>query len=85
MAKSGNRPVHEVRCRNVKAAIWLNQTAEGTMHNVTVSCSCRDVETWKNAYPFGPAGLLPLAKELNRRIPGFTSSGCGSEVVAAWR
>lgn len=65
MAKSGNKPVHEVRYRNVKAAIWLNQTAKGTMHNVTVCRSYRDGETWKNANSFGPADLLPLAKALN--------------------
>jgi hypothetical protein len=41
MVKTGNKPVHEVRpwlpagrYRKVKAAIWLNQTAKGTMHNV---------------------------------------------------
>lgn len=32
---------------------------------MTVSRSYRDGETWKNAYSFGPADLLPLAKALN--------------------
>lgn len=65
MAKTGNRPVHEIRYRNVKAAIWLNQTAKGTMHNVTVCRSYRDGLIWKNAHSFGPEDLLPLAKALN--------------------
>jgi hypothetical protein len=47
------------------AAIWLNQTAKGTIHNVTVSPSYGVGDTWKNAYSFGPADLLPLAKALN--------------------
>ena len=51
--------------RQVKATVWLNQTAKGAMHNVTVSRSYRQGELWKNAYSFGPADLLPLAKALN--------------------
>lgn len=67
MAKTAtaNKPVHEVRYRLVKAAIWLNQTPQGTIHNVTVSRAYKDGEDWKNSSSFGPADLLPLAKALN--------------------
>jgi hypothetical protein len=65
MPTTASKPVHEVRYRNVKAAVWLNQTAKGTIHNVTVCRSYRDGQEWKNASSFGPADLLPLAKALN--------------------
>ena len=65
MPKMVNKPVHEVRYRNVKAAVWLNQTVKGTMHNVTLSRSYREGEQWKNSFSFGPTDLLPLAKALN--------------------
>lgn len=65
MPNAENRPVHEVRYRQVKATVWFNQTAKGTMHNVTVSRSYRQGEQWRNASSFGPADLLPLAKALN--------------------
>lgn len=68
MAKSGNKPVHEVRYRSDKAAIWLNQTAKGTMHNVTVCRSSRDGETWNNAYSFGPASAGQAAERGAFRI-----------------
>lgn len=38
------------------------------MHDMTVSRPCRDGETWKNAYSFGPAELLPMAKALNIQL-----------------
>jgi len=31
------RPVHEVRLGRIRAAIWENETQNGTRHNVTVS------------------------------------------------
>ena len=34
MAKSGNKPVKEVRIGAIKAVIWLNETQNGERHNV---------------------------------------------------
>lgn len=65
-SNNSNRPVHTVRYRNIKATVWLNQTAKGAMHNVTVSRSYKtDGQDWRNSSSFGQADLLPLAKALN--------------------
>jgi hypothetical protein len=31
------RPVHEIRLGRIRAAIWENETQNGTRHNVTLS------------------------------------------------
>ena len=65
-AKSpSKRPVHTVRFGAIKAAVWLNETSVGPIHNVTVSRSYRDGETWKDTGSFGYDDLLLLAKALN--------------------
>lgn len=61
----GKRPVHTVRFGAIKAAIWLNDTSVGPIHNVTVTRSYKDGETWKDSGSFGFDDLLPLAKALN--------------------
>lgn len=63
--KDARRPVHTVRYRNIKAAIWQNQTASGPVFNVTVSRSWLDGDVWKDSSGFGYEDLLLLAKALN--------------------
>ncbi|MFN0133125.1 MAG: hypothetical protein ACKVW3_11460 [Phycisphaerales bacterium] len=73
MAKSTNgggqakaRPVHVVRFGGIKAAVWLNQTSAGPIHNVTVSRSYKDADDqWKESQSFGYDDLLLLAKALD--------------------
>ncbi|SFJ58663.1 hypothetical protein [Planctomicrobium piriforme] len=63
MAKSTKQqPVHEIRFGAVKAAIWQNETAVGTRHNVTVSRIYKDGEDWKQTDSFGRDDLQLLAK-----------------------
>ena len=38
------RPVHEVRVGRIRAAIWENDTQNGTRHNVTLSRLYKDGE-----------------------------------------
>ena len=60
-----NRPVHEIRHRNIKATIWKNDTAKGPMFNVTVSRSYRnDLGEWHDSSSFGFSDLMNLAKAL---------------------
>jgi hypothetical protein len=61
---SDNRPVHEIRHRNIRAAIWRNDTAKGPMYNVTVSRSYRDGDQWKDSTSFAFDDLMNLAKAL---------------------
>src|SRR5438552_6475659 len=63
--KSGKRPVHEVRNRNIRATIWKNETTKGPMYNVTVSRSYRDDKgEWHQSDSFGFSDLMNLAKAL---------------------
>jgi len=58
-----NRPIHEIRHRNVRATIWKNPVQNGVMYNVTVSRSYRDDNNeWHdtNSFPFND--LINLAK-----------------------
>ena len=61
-----NRPVHVVRLRNVRAAIWANDTETGLRYNVTVSRLYKDGDQqWKTSDGFGRDDLLLLAKVLD--------------------
>ena len=51
----------------VKAAIWRNETDNGTRFNVTFSCIYRDSENdWKSTSSFGRDDLLLLGKVPNQ-------------------
>lgn len=65
-----NRPVHQVRFGNVRAAIWANQTERGPMFNVTVSRSYKTKDgdgkdVWSDTDSFGRDDLLVLAKAID--------------------
>ena len=65
-APDRNRPVHVVRLRNVRAAIWANDTETGLRYNVTVSRLYKDGDQqWKTSDGFGRDELLLLAKVLD--------------------
>lgn len=64
MAKA--QPAHEIRLGAIKAAIWENETANGTRHNVTVSRLYKDGEEWKHTESFGRDDLLQLAKVIDQ-------------------
>jgi hypothetical protein len=59
-----NQPVHTVRYGAIKATIWENKTASGTMFNVTVSRTYKDGEEWKESGSFTGPDLLTAAKAL---------------------
>lgn len=60
------RPVHEVRLGRIKAAIWENETQNGTRHNVTVSRLYKDGEEWKDSTSFGRDDLPLVAKVVDQ-------------------
>jgi len=60
------RPVHEVRMGRVRAAIWENDTQNGTRHNVTFTRLYRDGDKWKDSSSFGRDDLPLLAKVADR-------------------
>lgn len=63
--KTPNKPVHVVRFGAIKAAVWLNQTTNGPMHNVTLSRNYKDGDEWKESGSFGADDLLQAAKALD--------------------
>ena len=83
---SGNKPVHTVRLRSIKATIWKNDTSNGPMYNVTVLRSYRDDNgEWKDGHSIGYDDLMNVAAlmyEAHAYISGLRakerSSGNGS-------
>jgi len=61
------RPVHEVRLGRIRAAIWANETQNGTRHNVTVLRLYTDGDgNWRDSASFGRDDLPLLAKVADR-------------------
>jgi hypothetical protein len=61
--KSTPRPIEEVRIGSVKAAIWKNETENGTRYSVTFQRIYRDDQNrWRSTDSFGRDELLVLAK-----------------------
>lgn len=60
---SKKKPVHEVRLGRIRAAIWENETSNGTRHNVTFSRLYRDDQgNWQDSASFGRDDLPLLWK-----------------------
>ena len=57
------KPVHEVRFGRIKAAIWENETENGSRHNVTFTRLYKDdTGNWKDSGSFGRDDLPLVAK-----------------------
>ncbi len=57
------RPVHEVRIGAIRAAVWENETENGTRYNVTFTRLYKDdQDRWQDSTSFGRDDLLVLAK-----------------------
>ena len=69
------RPVHEVRLGRIKAAIWENDTQNGTRHNVTVSRLYKDGKAWKDSTSFGRDDLPLVAKVVDQAHSWIFSQG----------
>ena len=65
MAQDKTKPVHEVRLGRIRAAIWENETQNGTRHNVTVSRLYKDGDKWKDSTSFGRENLPVVCKVLD--------------------
>lgn len=57
------KPVHEIRLGRIRAAIWENETQNGSLFNVTFSRLYKDEEDqWNDSTSFGRDDLPLLAK-----------------------
>jgi hypothetical protein len=80
---NGNRPVHTLRHRRIKATIWRNETAKGSMFNVTVVRSYRDAnDEWKDSGSIGYDDLMNVAA-LMYEAHGVISQLLAKESAAA--
>lgn len=61
-ANTTKRPVHEVRLGRIKAAIWENETQQGTRHNVSITRIYKDGNSWKDSNSFGRDDLPLVTK-----------------------
>lgn len=77
-ANSKARPVHEIRVGRIKAAIWENETQNGTRHNVTLSRIYKDGDEWKDSSSFGRDDLPLVAKVVDRVHDWIFDTAAGS-------
>lgn len=59
---SENRPIHEVRLGRVKAAIWQNETENGTWYSVVITRLYRKDDRWETSTSFGRDDLPLVTK-----------------------
>jgi hypothetical protein len=57
-----NKPVHEIRLGNIKAAIWKNSTENGSLYNATLRRIYKKDDEWKSTDSFGRDDLLLVGK-----------------------
>jgi hypothetical protein len=60
--KEKAKPVHEIRLGRIKAAIWENETQNGSMFNVNIVRLWKDGKQWKDSSSFGRDDLPLVAK-----------------------
>lgn len=59
---SNDRPAHEIRLGKCKAAIWANETEQGTRYNVTFARIYKQEDRWESTSSFGRDDLPLVAK-----------------------
>ena len=82
---TNNKPIHEIRIGAVKAALWDNDTANGSRYSVTFSRIYKDGGQWKYAENFRRDDLLVLAKVADQAhtwIVGQSQRGGATEQPA---
>ena len=58
-----NAPVHEIRLGAIKAAIWANDTKNGSRHSVKIARLYKDGDDWRSSDAFGRDDL-PLVEKV---------------------
>jgi len=75
------QPAHVVRLRNIRAALWANDTEFGVRYNVTCARLYKDNEgQWRTSDGFGRDDLLLLAKVLDLAHTWICEQVQGQEV-----
>lgn len=80
---STNRPAHECRIGNIKAAVWRNENEGSVRFNVTFTRAYRDAEHWKTTDSFGRDDLLVVAKLADQAHTWICTQGREARAEAA--
>ena len=59
---TANKPVEELRLGTIKAAIWQNESKNGTRYSVRITRLYKDEDEWKTSDSFGRDELPLVAK-----------------------
>ena len=76
------KPIHEIRFGAIKAAIWENETVNGTRHSVTFSRIYKDGDQWKRAESFRRDELLVVAKVADQAHTWIIEQGQAKDEAA---
>lgn len=81
-ANATNKPAHRIRYGRITGTIWMNQTENGPMYNMTISRSYQDDSgNWHDSPSFGLGDLTVVAKvalDAHTWISGQKAEGDGS-------
>jgi hypothetical protein len=77
-----NRPIQEFRHRRIRATVWKNNAANGTMYAVTITRAFKQGEEWRDSHSFGYDDVLIVAK-LMYDAHSFISMARAREAAAA--
>jgi len=76
------RPVEEIRLGRIRAAIWENDTPNGTRYNVTLSRLYKDGDNWKDSSSFGRDDL-PLVAKVADQVHSWIFAQANGQSAAA--
>ena len=71
-------PVHEIRMGRVRAAVWENETQNGSGYSVTVNRSYKDGEEWRQTSSFWRDDLPLVVKVLDAAHSWIFAQGHGA-------
>ena len=74
------KPVHEIRLGRIRAAIWQNETENGSRYNVQISRLYKDKnDKWKDSTSFGREDLPLVGKVADLSMVWIYENPAGTE------
>lgn len=80
MAKTTNKPAHEIRLGTIKATIWKQPgTNKKVYYNVTVARIFKDGDEWKTTQSFGRDDLPKLELCIKKAYEWILTAGSSDD------